>query len=88
MYPGKGKYLYKKTSTIYDGDWLNDERHGYGVLTRLVSGGELMTEYAGGWKEGRKHVSARSRIFMLVVKRTGAEFNNHAGIRCQFLRPQ
>ena len=47
--------MYKKTNTLYDGDWLNDERHGYGVLTKVV-GGELIKEYAGGWMDGRKHV--------------------------------
>lgn len=36
LYLGKGKKIYKD-KTIYEGDWVANKRHGFGVLMRKVS---------------------------------------------------
>jgi hypothetical protein len=52
---GKGKHVFKKQQAIYDGDWANDQRSGYGVFTRL-QGVEYVKVYAGAWKDDKRHV--------------------------------
>ena len=48
--------MWRKTGAVYDGDWKDDYRHGYGVYSVMRSG-VLVKEYAGGWKNDKKHVS-------------------------------
>lgn len=40
---------------MYEGDWYNDLRHGYGVLSKITENGDVRKVYAGDWKNGRKH---------------------------------
>ena len=49
--------MWHKTGAVYDGDWKDDKRHGYGVYS-VMKKGVLVKEYAGGWKNDKKHVSA------------------------------
>ena len=53
---GKGNQIWHKTGAVYDGDWKDDNRHGYGVYSVMRSG-VVVKEYAGGWKNDKKHVS-------------------------------
>lgn len=39
---------------IYEGDWLKNLRHGYGVLSKASEDGSMFKVYAGGWVKGRK----------------------------------
>lgn len=48
--------MWKKSGSIYDGDWREGLRHGFGTLS-VRKGEEHMKEYAGGWKNDMKHVS-------------------------------
>ncbi|GAB1604609.1 MORN repeat-containing protein 3-like, partial [Argonauta hians] len=52
---GKGTYKWKKSGHVYDGDWVNDTRSGYGTLIIPDGQGGLRKLYAGGWKNNKKH---------------------------------
>ena len=56
LFIGKGNQVWHKTGAVYDGDWKDDNRHGYGVYS-VIQKGILVKEYAGGWKNDKKHVS-------------------------------
>ena len=47
--------MWQKSGAIYDGDWREGERHGFGTLS-VRKAGELVKEYAGGWKHDHRHV--------------------------------
>ena len=47
--------MWKKTGAIYDGDWKEGLRHGFGMYS-VKKGDEHVKEYAGGWKNDMKHV--------------------------------
>lgn len=40
---------------MYEGDWLKDRRHGYGILSKISEDGNIRKVYAGDWAEGRRH---------------------------------
>lgn len=41
---------------VYDGDWHNDKRHGFGTLSVFNKKTNKLTKsYAGGWKQGMRH---------------------------------
>jgi hypothetical protein len=50
-FSGKGKKIYKN-KTIYEGDWLANKRHGYGVLTKKVDDIYIFV-YEGKWINNR-----------------------------------
>ena len=54
IYKGKGQYVWKKSGALYDGDWKEDERNGFGTYS-IVRDGSLVKEYAGGWKNDMRH---------------------------------
>jgi len=57
LQPGKGSFFWKKTGNLYDGDWKDDHRDGYGALSVLKKNKiDYRKQYIGGWKAGRKHV--------------------------------
>lgn len=56
MLIGKGTQFWKKSGTIYDGDWKDNKRHGFGTLSVPVKNGYRKV-YSGGWKNGMRHVS-------------------------------
>jgi len=53
---GKGIYVWKSTGNFYEGDFANDKRNGFGTLTVKTDDGRLQRQYAGGWKNDKKHV--------------------------------
>ena len=59
MRVGKGTQVWKASGDIYDGDWEEGMRHGYGMLSvRDESSGEYVKKYSGGWRNDRRHVRA------------------------------
>lgn len=52
---GKGSLVWKKTGAVYDGDWEDNVRHGFGTYN-IQRNGELVKQYAGGWKNDKRHV--------------------------------
>lgn len=53
---GKGTHVWKKTGAIYEGDWEHNLRHGFGTYN-VLRNREHAKEYAGGWKNDKKHVN-------------------------------
>ena len=47
--------MWKKTGAIYDGDWKEGMRNGFGMYS-VKKGDEYVKEYAGGWKNDMRHV--------------------------------
>lgn len=50
--------MWKRNGDIYDGDWENGMRHGFGMLSVRDQNGEYMKKYSGGWKYDMRHVSS------------------------------
>ena len=46
---------WKKSGTIYDGDWKDDRRCGFGTYS-VSEGGGYRKVYSGGWKNDKRHV--------------------------------
>ena len=68
MYAGKGTQVWKKTGAIYDGDWKEGMRNGFGMYS-VKRGDEYVKEYAGGWKNDMRHVcmwAAPMHLFLLL----------------------
>ena len=67
---GKGVMIWKSKGLLYNGDWQEDKRHGYGLLSK---GGEktgYMKVYAGGWKYDKRHVSYLGSLYQFTVDNT------------------
>lgn len=62
-YTGKGVQIYK-SGARYDGDWKEGMRHGFGTYSVKNSRGDLVKQYAGGWKNDKKHV----RVMQLATQ--------------------
>jgi hypothetical protein len=54
---GKGTYKWKASGCLYDGDWKDDMRNGFGTLSIPTPDGGFQKQYSGGWKDNKKHVS-------------------------------
>lgn len=52
---GKGTQVWKRSGAVYDGDWKDGVRHGFGTYS-VRRGDAHVKEYAGGWKCDLKHV--------------------------------
>ena len=52
-YSGKGKLTFEN-GAWYDGDWVNGERNGYGILLTPDSDGKEF-RYEGLWENGKRH---------------------------------
>ena len=48
--------MWKKTGAVYDGDWKDNMRHGFGMYS-IKQGDAYVKQYAGGWKEDMRDVS-------------------------------
>ena len=48
--------MWKKTGAVYDGDWKDNMRHGFGMYS-MKQGDVFVKQYAGGWKEDMRDVS-------------------------------
>ena len=55
---GKGIYIWKSTGNFYEGDFANDMRNGFGTLTVKTADGKAQRQYAGGWKNDKRHVNS------------------------------
>ncbi len=53
---GKGTYKWKATRCLYDGDWKDDEKDGFGTYSIPTPNGGFQKQYSGGWKKNQKHV--------------------------------
>ena len=53
---GKGTYKWKATGALYDGDWKDDMRNGFGTYSIPTDDGGYTKQYSGGWKDNKKHV--------------------------------
>lgn len=62
---GKGIYIWKSTGDFYEGDFSNDKRTGFGTLTVKTEDGKFQRQYAGGWKNDKKHVNLIRFYFIL-----------------------
>ena len=51
---GRGRILYVN-GTLYEGDFKNDEYHGYGTLKAQARYYDDVSEYVGGFENGIKH---------------------------------
>ena len=56
---GKGTQVWKGSGDIYDGDWQEGMRHGFGTLSvRDDTNSEyIIKKYSGGWINDKRHVS-------------------------------
>ena len=54
-----------KDGTTYDGDWANNFRDGYGVITVPGPDGTRVKQYVGTFKGGRKWVRLLAYCFAL-----------------------
>lgn len=64
---GKGTNIWHKTGSIYDGDWEQGKRVGFGTLSVKDSLGILKKKYSGGWKNNKRHVSIDHPIKYILV---------------------
>ena len=48
--------IWKKSGAIYDGDWKDDRRCGFGTYS-VSEGAGYRKVYSGGWKNDKRHVS-------------------------------
>lgn len=55
---GKGTHFTKRTGGVYDGDWKDDLRSGFGMYSLPSKDGGFRKVYAGGWKHDKRHVSS------------------------------
>ena len=54
---GKGTYKWVTSGAIYDGDWKEGKRSGFGTYSIPTGPDTYRKQYSGGWKNGKKHVS-------------------------------
>jgi hypothetical protein len=54
---GKGIYVWKSTGDFYEGDFSKNTRTGFGTLTVKSADGKHQRQYAGGWKNDKRHVN-------------------------------
>ena len=55
--------MWKKTGAIYDGDWKDDQRCGFGTLS-YPQNDVFRKVYSGGWKSDKRHVCALFSCFL------------------------
>ena len=53
---GKGVYKWLKKGEIYEGEWKNDMRNGFGNISIIQADGSFKKYYSGGWKNDKTHV--------------------------------
>ncbi len=53
---GKGTHKWSETGSIYDGDWKNGKRNGFGTFSLPKENGGYQKQYSGGWKADKRHV--------------------------------
>jgi len=64
---GKGTFKWKATGALYDGDWKEDMRNGFGTYSIPTEDGGYTKQYSGGWKDNKKHVCiATLSVYMFI----------------------
>ena len=61
---GKGTYKWKNTGCLYDGDWRDDNRNGFGTYSIPTPQGGYIKQYSGGWKDDKKHVRYSQILYL------------------------
>lgn len=61
---GKGKKIYKN-QTIYEGEWVANKKHGFGVLTKRVDD-HFIFVYEGNWIDNR-YVSVYNVFYVIFI---------------------
>lgn len=56
LFVGKGAYL-TRNKQLYEGDWENGQKHGYGVLSQILADGTYVLQYEGDWMYGQPQVA-------------------------------
>lgn len=75
MLTGPGKSV-RDDGTVYEGDFLDGVRHGFGTLT---PGGDSAGRYEGAWVAGRRH--GRGRIELPDGSTVVGQFDQGALVR-------
>jgi len=65
---GKGTYKWKATGALYDGDWKEDKRNGFGTYSIPTEDGGYTKQYSGGWKDNKKHVCLLLRFLLFFTQ--------------------
>lgn len=68
---GKGIMIWKKLGVIYDGDWKDDYRCGFGIYS-VFEGGGYRKVYFGGWKNDKRYVCIYGiyrnvQLFLIII---------------------
>jgi len=66
---GKGTYKWKATGALYDGDWKEDKRNGFGTYSIPTEDGGYTKQYSGGWKDNKKHVCTCILLYLFNLLR-------------------
>lgn len=53
VFHGKGKFILQDEITYYDGDWIENERHGFGIENGIDE--NKIWKYEGYFLTGRRH---------------------------------
>lgn len=61
---GKGVYKWLKKGEIYEGEWKNDMRNGFGNISSKQPDGSYKKFYSGGWKNDKTHVCKEMDTFL------------------------
>lgn len=75
-FQGKGTMMWKKSGAIYDGDWKDDRRCGFGTFS-VSEGAGYRKVYSGGWKNDKRHVSVYYAMQVIETSK------NHFGTQNQ-----
>ena len=67
LFIGKGTYKWKKDGAVYDGDWRNGKRNGFGTYSIPTEDGGYKKVYSGGWKNDMKHVRAERTLLTYII---------------------
>ena len=66
IFPGKGTYRWKGNGAIYDGDWSDDKRNGFGTFSVPNKTGNYQKQYSGGWKNNKRHVNMIFNLYFRI----------------------
>ena len=62
--------MWKKSGAIYDGDWKDDHRCGFGTYS-VSEGAGYRKVYSGGWKNDKRHVGIHDNDAILSLSTAG-----------------
>lgn len=57
LWKGKGTQVWKRAGAVYEGEWKQNGRDGYGMLSKLQrSTNKYVKVYSGTWRKDKKEV--------------------------------